>query len=383
MTLPDERARPVEDLVGQENLGTSHPYLSIIPPEIATAVMGVRPVCVEGKGDYSTDQQTCASTAYELCRALRAAQGDENNRLALLPDIDSLEAVVEHYAKRHHLPFDLLITELEIQWVDSYGPHRNPWIGAIQQYQRNPQLIRLSTRNESLNKLATLAYCLHESVGHADFALPCSKAGEVVGLSKMQVSRLILLLVGRGILKRVCDASYEGTNEGNQAARYVMELPENMLRNVTHMLRDVTHMLPINLVTEELFNLVNVNCESEPENGASLSTLTPAQFLILWNKLADDCGVPKARRIDGDRLKDFKNRAKDPNWETECLEVLDKIRNSPYLQGKVPGKPWKVSIDWILDSDNFAKIIEGNYDNNTPAAIQLGSGVQNEGDEPW
>ena len=42
--------------------------------------------------------------------------------------------------------------------------------------------------------------------------------------------------------------------------------------------------------------------------------------------------------------------------------ILQKIANSDYLQGKKNG--FKATFDWVFDSkNNYLKIIEGNYDN--------------------
>lgn len=41
--------------------------------------------------------------------------------------------------------------------------------------------------------------------------------------------------------------------------------------------------------------------------------------------------------------------------------VINNTKESDYLKGNVV--KWKASFDWIFDSDNFVKILEGNYDN--------------------
>ena len=66
----------------------------------------------------------------------------------------------------------------------------------------------------------------------------------------------------------------------------------------------------------------------------------------------------------GRRLKEGLEGSQD-NWESLCQDIV----NSPFLMGKNKTK-WKVSIDWILNPTNMAKVLEGNYQNNNPPAVR-------------
>ncbi len=387
MTSQKETAPRVGGHVGAKDENQQGDYSTPIA-EITMAITAIRPVQAKAKGDFSEEQMVCNATAYEIARAIRRVMGAEAEPYAPPLGMDSIEPILERYAKRHNLPFSDLAAEVELLWPVSYGPHRDPWSGALQRWERNPQLIRVSAHNENLNKLATLAHCRHDAIGGDEFTLPGEKVGAILGLSKMQVSRLLLVLVGRGFLERVGDPDhtakvaavyiYKGHGEVTGTLQDVTET----LQDVTRTLPDVTRTLPVNSLTLKPNNLKR---ETAKKKTGCADACDPdyLAFEEQWNKLASECGLKKTRTKPADRLNAYKAMAKDPNWEAESTEAMDKIRVSPFLQGKVPGKPWKVTIDWFLEPENFAKILEGNYDDNKPATIRLGAGLQNEGDEPW
>lgn len=59
-------------------------------------------------------------------------------------------------------------------------------------------------------------------------------------------------------------------------------------------------------------------------------------------------------------LKDFK--------EDDILKAIDNISNSDFLKG-YNNKNWKCTFDWLLNKNNFIKVLEGNYNKKTkPAA---------------
>jgi hypothetical protein len=60
------------------------------------------------------------------------------------------------------------------------------------------------------------------------------------------------------------------------------------------------------------------------------------------------------------RLKSI-NRLIDDMGTDLIIESIDKIQASDYCNGKVNG--WKPTFDWILKTEHFQKILEGNYHN--------------------
>lgn len=92
------------------------------------------------------------------------------------------------------------------------------------------------------------------------------------------------------------------------------------------------------------------------------------RLLNKWNGVAIPLGLIKRKaKITPKRLKHFKKRCEDPEF-LECFDnVLDEIKNSDFLQGKVEQSysrfaNWRISIDGLLErQDLWRKIYEGNY----------------------
>lgn len=50
--------------------------------------------------------------------------------------------------------------------------------------------------------------------------------------------------------------------------------------------------------------------------------------------------------------------------------MFEYVRESDFLMGKVhsPGrKPFELNLEWLLNEENLAKVIEGHYDNREEA----------------
>lgn len=87
---------------------------------------------------------------------------------------------------------------------------------------------------------------------------------------------------------------------------------------------------------------------------------TPQDLIALWNKQAHPI-FPRVEILTETRKTHAKCRLQEhPNrgfWE----DLVARINRSPHLRGE-NGRNWKASFDWILNVNNMAKILEGNYD---------------------
>lgn len=76
-----------------------------------------------------------------------------------------------------------------------------------------------------------------------------------------------------------------------------------------------------------------------------------------WNSI----GLSKIIKIENQRLKHLNARIEEYSLDI-ILEAIDKVSNSDFLKG-FNNKNWKADIDWLLNPNNFIKVIEGKYDN--------------------
>ena len=53
----------------------------------------------------------------------------------------------------------------------------------------------------------------------------------------------------------------------------------------------------------------------------------------------------------------------------DVLKAIDNIRNSDFLQGKASKRPWVITFDWFVLPNNFPKVLEGQYNNDTDKEV--------------
>jgi hypothetical protein len=79
----------------------------------------------------------------------------------------------------------------------------------------------------------------------------------------------------------------------------------------------------------------------------------------LWNMSATANGLAKIDKLSETRMKQFKIRLKDPDFD--FIAVLMAIKKNAFLKGD-NNRGWRVTWDYIFKNDtNYLKIIEGSF----------------------
>ena len=114
-----------------------------------------------------------------------------------------------------------------------------------------------------------------------------------------------------------------------------------------------------NIVNYNDFQETNKNDKNEKNEKNILYTLV----CNLWNDLSEN--IPKVNFIkeNSTRSKHLKARIEEVG-EEKFFEVLKSISNSDFLCGKNKNN-WTITFDWFINASNFAKVMEGNYNNRT------------------
>ena len=76
----------------------------------------------------------------------------------------------------------------------------------------------------------------------------------------------------------------------------------------------------------------------------------------IYNKID---GLSNIQKLSPDRTKHLNARINEYSYDT-VIEVLDIVSKSSFLKGN-NNKNWKCNFDWIMNPNNFVKILEGNY----------------------
>lgn len=102
--------------------------------------------------------------------------------------------------------------------------------------------------------------------------------------------------------------------------------------------------------------------EEEAPSGACASgdALTPAEIVEDWNLLAEQCGLPKVKRLSDERRRKLRVRLRQypdiEDWQT----AFNHIRETPFLRGE-NREGWRADFDFLLQAKSFTKLTEESY----------------------
>ena len=123
--------------------------------------------------------------------------------------------------------------------------------------------------------------------------------------------------------------------------------------------------------SKDLASPASVHTEPEPElsnkdTNVSLS-VSPANGLSeavsIYNDVATQSGWPQVQKITPTRSKQIRARLAECGGVEGWRIAVEKAQASDFLCARTP-KPWTgFGFDWLIKSQNFTKLMEGNYDN--------------------
>ena len=102
-------------------------------------------------------------------------------------------------------------------------------------------------------------------------------------------------------------------------------------------------------------NVSSLEEEREEEREEDKNKIDINIFIEKWNSL----GIGKIISIKNQRLKHLKARIEEYSVD-EVLNVIDKVKESRFLQGD-NDRGWRVDFDWIVNPNNFTKVLEDKY----------------------
>jgi hypothetical protein len=99
---------------------------------------------------------------------------------------------------------------------------------------------------------------------------------------------------------------------------------------------------------------------SEVKSSASDDHLTPTDILEGWNELAQQCGLPKAGKLTGGRLRQARARLREYPELESWRRAFRHIHDTPFLRG-TNDRGWRADIDFLLQARSFTKLTEESY----------------------
>ena len=112
-----------------------------------------------------------------------------------------------------------------------------------------------------------------------------------------------------------------------------------------------------NIYTHE--NVEQSSTSESVKNGKGIE-INYQSLIDLFNKEFEGL-LPKVVKLTDTRKKAIKNRIAE-NSKEDVIKVFKNVKSSDFLLGKE--KDWACNFDWIFNSSNFVKILEGNYNKN-------------------
>ena len=116
--------------------------------------------------------------------------------------------------------------------------------------------------------------------------------------------------------------------------------------------------------TETIIN--NCFCEDKEEtpDGVPAEAAEPTPYSEIINLYHSICkSYPKLKVISSQRKKAISARWKEHKKNLETFrELFEKAEASDFMKGKNT-KGWTADFNWLMNSDNMAKVLEGKYDN--------------------
>lgn len=108
--------------------------------------------------------------------------------------------------------------------------------------------------------------------------------------------------------------------------------------------------------------------ETKTETDAPQASLAPSVIptcVDAWNRLAEECNLPKAQSISHERVKALQARLAECGGVEGFTVALEKVRGSPFLRGDNE-RGWTADFDFLLKKSSFTKVMEGKYDARKP-----------------
>ncbi len=88
--------------------------------------------------------------------------------------------------------------------------------------------------------------------------------------------------------------------------------------------------------------------------------LKPEHLAEAYNAMASRTGLPKALKLDGERLRKAKALVRKSSVD-DLTEAIAAIERNPWMHGS-NDRGWRADFDFLLQPKSFTKLIEGSYD---------------------
>lgn len=116
--------------------------------------------------------------------------------------------------------------------------------------------------------------------------------------------------------------------------------------------------------------LLSPSPSSIRERGAPLSLEGVQEVFDEWNRAAVKSGLPQCLVVSDKRRRTLCVRLREDFFTANWKPAISRVAASKFCQGDSE-RGWRASLDWFIQPDSVAKIMEGKYDT-TAKEVQNG-----------
>lgn len=135
-----------------------------------------------------------------------------------------------------------------------------------------------------------------------------------------------------------------------------LPIPNDILESIDYYFSNESNELCNNNVTN---NVTTDNRYKILDNRDERKDINYQQIKDLYNETC--VSFPRLTALSDKRKQTIKARLNSYSFE-QIKEVFKKAEASDFLKGK-NNRDWQANFDWLMKDSNFAKVLDGNYDN--------------------
>lgn len=320
-------------------------------PPLATSVRSLQEAV-----RVALDMGVGENCLFNFARALKALEVTTNFNLP--PDQREQAFVLWWQTAKPLLPADADSDEYRFLFYDAVTQAKtplgaNPLNEAITRADASP-LPAEAARYTSAKLKRLVAVCSHLQVlqGDSPFFLGLRDAASILGTKSLPQARAMLAGLARDGLLTVIS---KGTPGGRRATRFRF----NRASCESSSSAAATSGQTTNLVSSRA-ETVTVDRGDSP-----LAELVES-FSKEWNSTP---GLPSLVRLAGKRRKALEARlTDDPFFAQQWRAGIERMAASPFCTGSNP-RGWRANLDWFLKEGTLERLLEGNYDKPSTAAV--------------
>ena len=175
------------------------------------------------------------------------------------------------------------------------------------------------------------------------------KSENIVGeISKNSLEMLESSRIPKNQIQEYQNIKFKNTKKSNS------RIPKNQIQEYQKMVSNNTN------INKTDYNKTDYNKTNNMGDDDEEETKNLQQFIDCWNGLPDE--INKILACNQSRVDNINNLINKFGIELVC-KAINSISVTDFLLGKKT--TWKINIDWFCDEDNFVKVLEGYYQDQT------------------